>query len=201
MTASTEQERAAHIAYEAGVPLNFSMHRNGPVGAFTLTEFLKLIDSAVEYGARRAPEVLHGWALVPIEASEEMLCAACGLDGDDWEEDHASCQGLIDDMRSTWAGILAAAPQPPEGLMSENRTSKPEAKGSVSNGTLVAPVQLPEPVLYVSPGQLANHTDLEYPDSGRYIPARKTQAGNFTCGLLTKQQVRQLLAAAQEQST
>jgi hypothetical protein len=40
-----------------------------------------------------------------------------------------------------------------------------------------------QPVLYVSPGQLANHSNPEGPESekaGRYLPARKTPAGKFT---------------------
>ena len=39
-----------------------------------------------------------------------------------------------------------------------------------------------QPVLYVSPGQLANHSNPEGPESekaGRYLPARKTPAGKF----------------------
>lgn len=40
-----------------------------------------------------------------------------------------------------------------------------------------------QPVLYVSPGQLANHSNPEGPESekaGRYLPARVTPAGKFT---------------------
>lgn len=39
-----------------------------------------------------------------------------------------------------------------------------------------------QPVLYVSPGQLANHSNPEGPESakaGRYLPARVTPAGKF----------------------
>ncbi|MBK0119542.1 MULTISPECIES: hypothetical protein [unclassified Delftia] len=42
---------------------------------------------------------------------------------------------------------------------------------------------LAQPVLYVSPGQLANHSNPEGPESekaGRYLPARVTPAGKFT---------------------
>lgn len=37
-----------------------------------------------------------------------------------------------------------------------------------------------EPVLFVSPGQLEKHADPDDNESGRYLPARKTPAGNFT---------------------
>jgi hypothetical protein len=66
---------------------------------------------------------------------------------------------------------FAAAPQPPE----------------------AAPVELPEPALYVSGGQLEKHCDPEDTISGSYIPARKTAAGLFTASLYTEQQVIDLL--------
>ena len=60
-----------------------------------------------------------------------------------------------------------------------------------------APVELPEPVLFVSAGQLGTHTDPgAYGVHGSYLPARKTAAGLFTAGLYTEQQVRELLSEA-----
>lgn len=53
-----------------------------------------------------------------------------------------------------------------------------------------APVAQGEPVLFVSEGQLAAHTDA-HPDhgaAGNYIPARKTPAGKFTTALYTSPQ-------------
>ena len=42
------------MAREAGVPLNFTMYRNGPIGAFTMDEFMKLMEAA--YAAGHVPE-------------------------------------------------------------------------------------------------------------------------------------------------
>ena len=53
-------------------------------------------------------------------------------------------------------------------------TSGADAGNPVSKAP--APVVLPEPVLYVSSGQLEKHCNPE-DESGRYIPARKTAAG------------------------
>ena len=44
-----------------------------------------------------------------------------------------------------------------------------------------------EPVLYVSPEQLAMHQD-GGPEHGRYLPARKTPVGKFTQALYTRPQ-------------
>ena len=38
------------LAREAGVPLNFTMYRNGPIGAFTMDEFMKLMEAAYAAG-------------------------------------------------------------------------------------------------------------------------------------------------------
>lgn len=78
------------------------------------------MESAVAAWNRRAPAapVPHGWKLVPVEPTDEILAAT-------------SWPGCA---KTDYAHMLAAAPQPPE------------AGCSVSNGeTQAAPVQLPDP--------------------------------------------------------
>jgi hypothetical protein len=70
-----------------------------------------------------------------------------------------------------------------ESVLAKNALQKRLA-AKKSNVVQPAPVQ-GEPVLFVSEGQLAAHTDA-HPDhgaAGNYIPARKTPAGNFTTAL------------------
>ena len=40
-----------------------------------------------------------------------------------------------------------------------------------------------QPVLWVSPEQFANFMDADEAPFGKYVPARKTRAGNFTMPL------------------
>jgi hypothetical protein len=110
--------------------------------------------------ARRAPAapVPQGWKRVPVIPTDEMVDAACqdgiNLNGRPvWKHTY--------DVQATWRWqrMIAAAPQPPE------------AQASVSNGTLAAPVELPEYGI-----DTANH------------------AGIRVRGY-TEQQVRELLAA------
>ena len=49
--------------------------------------------------------------------------------------------------------------------------------------TQPAPATQPAPVLWVSPEQFANFVDADEAQFGRYVPARKTCAGNFTMPL------------------
>ena len=46
-----------------------------------------------------------------------------------------------------------------------------------------APATQPAPVLWVSPEQFANFMDSDEAPFGKYVPARKTSAGNFTMPL------------------
>lgn len=55
-------------------------------------------------------KIPHGWKLVPIEPTEEMLAAAC--------ERAQSFEVLLDDTRfacdrASYAAAIAAAPEPP----------------------------------------------------------------------------------------
>ena len=91
----------------------------------------------------------------------------------------------------------AAAPQPPEGFMSEIRTTKPEA----------APVQMPEPagcVVYAN-GE-SHHWDANRECAELFASSERSRGAPYAFtfeNLYTEQQVRQLLAAhgIQEQST
>lgn len=38
------------LSREAGVPLDFTMYRNGPIGSFTMDEFMKLMGAAYAEG-------------------------------------------------------------------------------------------------------------------------------------------------------
>lgn len=123
--------------------------------------------------ARRAPVVPQGWKLVPKEATPEMLEQVWYLG--------------YDEMRDAYCVLVAAAPQPPEA-----------AQASVSNGTLEAPVQMPEPAAW-------RYTDAR--GHYRYRGARPGFAVEYPLlkpeALYTEQQVRELLAAhgIKEQST
>lgn len=70
------------VAREAGVPLDFTMYRNGPIGAFTMDEFMKLMDAAYADG----------------QSAEREACAqVCEGLGDPWESpgDYIACAAAI----------------------------------------------------------------------------------------------------------
>lgn len=79
---------------------------------------------------------------------------------------------------------LAAAPQPPE------------AQASVSNGTFVAPVQLPEPVAFALEWTFnGEERGIRLYDDERHCRFDAESDGGVCHPLYTEQQVRQLLAA------
>ena len=56
-------------------------------------------------------------------------------------------------------------------------------EASVNPHRQPAPATQPAPVLWVSPEQFANFMDSDEAPVGKYVPARKTSAGNFTMPL------------------
>lgn len=120
-----------------------------------------------------AAPVPQGWKLVPIEPSVEQINAA-----------HA--KGFFRQLAiPLYDAMLAVAPQPPE------------AQASVSNGTLAAPVQLPEPVAWSLGCQtMFGEVDwkLSWSKSGAGV-CHRLSGKEFEHPLYTEQQVRELLAA------
>lgn len=76
---------------------------------------------------------------------------------------------------------MPAAPAAPAGLC---KITEPEVERAA--------------VLYVSPGQLGNHTDPDEGEGGRYIPARKTPQGLFTLALYAQPEPAAVLNALME---
>lgn len=156
--------------------------------------------------ARRAPAVPvpQGWKLVPDanNMTDEQAEAICNL---------VSCCG--GGAHEVYEAALSAAPQPPEaaqsnsaefggitpdsfetegGLVCEKSTSKQGAQGSVSNATLAAPVQMPEPVADLHEcGKKPSLRTLEFSKVAIQLSAK----GYKSLPLYTEQQVRDLLAA------
>lgn len=123
--------------------------------------------------ARRAPAV-------PQEpTSKQVVLGAGALLGQPEhtaDNRHPEWHSAVEKVRKVYLAMLAAAPQPPDGLKRENPATKPEA----------APVQLPEPVAKVESGSLKWHI----PSAGYSLPVRYLQGNHM---LYTEQQVRQLL--------
>lgn len=183
MTHHTDAERAHALAEKHGA----TSYRNradtsNPAFGFTLGQLEALI-SEVEQAARRAPAapVPQGWKMVPVEPTREMIDAMPPVEETGY-----------------WAmyeAALAAAPQPPEaaphalqterGLIGENPASKPVAQGSVSNATLAAPVEFPEPEWWI------NYCAF----TSKETASRIQESELASAPLYTEQQVRQLLAA------
>ena len=174
------------------VALNSSWH--GELAAIVRMAFDKGVE--VEQAARRAPAapVPQGWKMVPVEPTREMIDAMPPVEETGY-----------------WAmyeAALAAAPQPPEaaphalqterGLIGENPASKPVAQGSVSNATLAAPMQMPEPagcVVYAN-GEL-HHWDANRECAELFASSERSRGAPYAFtfeNLYTEQQVRQLLA-------
>ena len=82
-----------------------------------------------------------------------------------------------------------------------------ERKLMERNAAPAAPEQAPnaqqaeaqEPVLFVSPAQLAAHKDIDEGEFGIYLPAGKTAAGKFTQPLFTRPQPAQLQRVSNEE--
>lgn len=185
---NTEHERAVHIAHEAGVPLNFSMHRNGAVGAFTLDELLKLIDSAVEYGARRAPVVPPWHEIAPPEATLAMLVA-----GNHGQPGYFSAAKCWTDMlgaakRAHLMSALAAAPQPPEADHTEQPLEMVADHIPDAGQMVAAPVQLPWPQAEIEVRSMKTYLDLSIHEWRDTLP-------DGTYKIYTEEQVRQLFQA------
>ena len=62
-----------------------------------------------------------------------------------------------------------------------------------------APATQPAPVLWVSPEQFANFMDSDEAPFGKYVPARKTCAGNFTMPLFAASAPAPAQPASKEQ--
>ena len=171
---------------------------------------------------RRAPAapVPQGWKLVPEKGTEAMARA---FRADDAPGYFCMTTLRCADFSERYVAMLAAAPRPPVQQVTPEMIEAaqeaympfgdmelaiqsalfaapqlPEAQASVSNGTLAAPVQLPEPDAW-------RYTDAR--GHFRYRGARPGFAVEYPLlkpeALYTEQQVRDLLAAhgIQEQST
>lgn len=78
--------------------------------------------------SRRAQVVPQGWKLIPTEPTLTMQQAALK---------HVARQHQTRDI---YAAMLAAAPQPPEGLKRENPATKPEANSAEFDRIKAAPI-------------------------------------------------------------
>lgn len=152
------------------------------------------LEDAAEAWNRRAPAapVPQGWKLVPVESTEAMARA---FRADDAPGYFCMTTLRCADFSERYAAMLAAAPQPLEGLKRENPATKPEA----------APVQLPEPSAWMLGCQTMGGDvgwKLSWSKSGAGV-CHRLSGEEFEHPLYTEQQVRQLLAnhGIQERST
>lgn len=145
-------------------------------------EYLRL-DTATGWmwwqAARRAPA-----EPVPQEpTSKQVVLGAGALLGqpeNTADNRHPDWHSAVAKARSVYLAMLAAAPQPPDGLKRENPATKREA----------APVQLPEPAFYAD--------DRGYEVSAEWLSSDDATSDYrevYTIPRYTEQQVRELLAA------
>lgn len=159
MTQSTEQERALADLRHMYAQMVGGMVKDSAQAKRIADGILSRAIQKLEQAARRAPAA-------PVQeepTSKQIVLGAGALLGqpeNTADNRHPDWHSAVAKVRKVYLAMLAAAPQPPEA-----------EQASVSNGTLEAPVQLPEYGI-----DTANHAGI--------------RARGYT-----EQQVRQLLAA------
>lgn len=189
MTHTAEQERALSSLRHLYQQMAGGMVKDSAQAKRIAEGLLSPAIAKLEQAARRAPAVPvpQGWKLVPDanNMTDEQAEAICNL---------VSCCG--GGAHEVYEAALSAAPQ------------TPEAQASVSNGTLEAPVQMPELESRIDVLEVAKELKQSISAFGDTKGKAKEKAAFYLTSqyeqiLYWEQQVRQLLAAhgIQEQST
>lgn len=136
--------------------------------------------------AARVPDV--GVPLNVLEDASAALGNFCADLG--WADSDMLAMDNLDAFIARHKAVLSAAPSQQAPAQECEWTNCPRRVGDVCCNEQQAPVAQGAPVLFVSEGQLAAHTDAPpaHGAAGNYIPPRKTPAGKFTTALYTHPQ-------------
>jgi hypothetical protein len=156
------------------------------------------------------PAPAQGWKLVPVVPTVEMVAAYDQAKYSDdirieannvWASMVNAASPAQQEPAQDWKALAEEQAETIAKMTSEKYpfahiridASEAEKEGALRDKLIelgwtppaAQPAPVQEPVLFVSAGQLEKHTDPEGHKDGRYIPARKTAAGNFTKPLYT----------------
>lgn len=149
-------------------------------GFWRKEELVRKSDAIAAIEAQGVPD---GWRIVPVEPTMHMLYASA-LDD----------QMNTGSIRAAWKDMVNAAPPAPQaakcatcngnGLIGGPSFYAPDEGGVPCPDCSQAAVVQQEPIGFISPKQVELIGDPEC-EFGKYIPMRKTPAGNFTLALYT----------------